>query len=161
MDNFWIEARRFELWSQRVSAARVLVADDCVHSRLKVFAHKGFQSRGVYMGEYAALMAIEWRSHFVLLEILMADTDGLEIARRMRANPQAGELVLLAQPAPNMEDTRDEAKAAGFDAFVGHPASPRVIAQAFGWFGLRLRADAEFDGARCTRSLPGASPPSR
>ncbi len=168
MDNIWFGARRFELWSQRVSeargAARVLVADDCVDiadSLREVFAHKGFHSRSVYLGEHAALMAIEWRPHFVLLDISMADMDGLEVARRVRAGPRGGEPVLFAHTALSADDIRDEAKAAGFDAFVGQPASPRMIARAFEWFGPRLRADADLGDARRARPLAGASSPSR
>jgi DNA-binding response OmpR family regulator len=56
-----------------------------------------------------------------LVDIGLPGCDGYEVARRVRAAPGGGSVVLIALTGYGREDDRAHAAAAGFDAFLVKP----------------------------------------
>ena len=130
--------RRREAWTSRAifvaGPHRVLVVDDnldVADSLREVLKLKGLDARSVYLGELAVVVAKAWLPCLVLLDISLSDISGIEVARRIRATPGCEDTILFAHTALDAGEIREEAKAAGFDAFVGQPAAPGQIVEAF------------------------------
>ncbi|HEV3230761.1 MAG TPA: response regulator [Candidatus Dormibacteraeota bacterium] len=58
-----------------------------------------------------------------LIDLVLPDEDGLQIMRRLRADPRWGGKPMLAMSALSARRDRREALANGFDAFIAKPYS--------------------------------------
>jgi CheY-like chemotaxis protein len=65
----------------------------------------------------------------VLLDIGLPDTDGYEVARRMRALPGCAAITLVALTGYGQAEDRERALAAGFEAHLVKPVDPTALAQ--------------------------------
>jgi len=57
----------------------------------------------------------------VLLDIGMPGMDGYEVARQLRAMPEAQRALIVAQTGWGQEEDRRRTRAAGFDAHLAKP----------------------------------------
>jgi signal transduction histidine kinase/CheY-like chemotaxis protein len=65
----------------------------------------------------------------VLMDIQMPQMDGLEAARRIRADPNLGHLPILAMTATATTDSRTHCIAAGMNDFISKPIVPAMMYQ--------------------------------
>ncbi|PKN57859.1 MAG: two-component system response regulator [Deltaproteobacteria bacterium HGW-Deltaproteobacteria-14] len=72
-------------------------------------------------GERALLRAHEMRPHLVLMDLGLPDIDGWEVTRRLKGSPETRAIPIIALTAHAMPKDRDDAFAAGCDAFVAKP----------------------------------------
>ena len=82
-----------------MTGARILVVDDEVQIRralTRTLEANGFDVRAVGTGE-EALTALRWRPDVILLDLMLPDLDGLEVARRIREQATMPILVLSAR----------------------------------------------------------------
>ncbi len=82
-----------------MTGARILVVDDEVQIRralTRTLEANGFDVRAVATGE-EALAALRWRPEVILLDLMLPDLDGLEVARRIREQAALPILVLSAR----------------------------------------------------------------
>jgi CheY-like chemotaxis protein len=109
---------------------RVLVVDD-YHDAADAFQvlldADGFECRAVSDPLAVCRIADEWQPFAVVLDIAMPDLDGLELARRLRANPRTAHMLLIACTAFASSEDKARAKAAGFDAHCAKPLTPQRI----------------------------------
>ena len=73
-------------------------------------------------GPQALQAATQLHPDIVLLDLMMPDMDGYEVARRMRKEPWGKDLLLVALSGWGHEEHRRRSKEAGFDRHVTKPA---------------------------------------
>jgi two-component system CheB/CheR fusion protein len=109
---------------------RVLVADDNAYMRKAldaVLRAWAFEAVAVHDGPSALAAVRELRLHAVVLDIRLPKLDGLEVARRIRADPANAGLLLIAMTGSS--DPRDRAASldAGFDHHLVKPVDPDLL----------------------------------
>jgi len=100
--------------------ARVLVVDDEPQIRralTRTLEANGFEVRTVGTGE-EALVALRWRPDVILLDLMLPDIDGLEVARRIREHVVSPILVLSAR---GEEPQKVSALDQGADDYITKP----------------------------------------
>ncbi len=116
----------------RLPAFRIVVADDDRSNRelLARLLRMNGQSVSVASGGAMAVrMVSEERPQVVVLDLMMGDMDGFEVARRLRGDPELAGLVLIALSGSADDASRDRASEAGFDAHLVKPASFATLAE--------------------------------
>lgn len=109
---------------------RVLVVDDyrdAAEALQLLLDADGFECRATSDPHEACEIAREWQPFAVLLDIAMPGLDGLELARRLRADPATGHMLLIACTGYASSDDRARAREAGFDAHCAKPLTPQLI----------------------------------
>ena len=110
---------------------RILVVDDTEASRYAVARHlrqAGYSVEEAGTGLQAIAMVEEVRPDVVVLDVLMPDISGFEVARRLRRDPRFSRLPILHLSA---SFTDPESQAAGLDSgadgYLTHPVEPVVL----------------------------------
>ncbi len=113
-----------------VPSRRVLVVDDnedAAESLAVLLRLEGQEVRVAFNGPEALELAAVFRPEVVFLDIGMPGMDGYEVARRLRALPQLGEVVLVAQTGWGQEEDRRRSREAGFDQHLVKPTDPAAL----------------------------------
>ena len=76
-------------------------------------------------GEEALALARSERPDFVLLDVGLPKIDGLEVCRRLRADPATGGATIVMLSARAAEEDRAAGLAAGADDYLTKPFRPR------------------------------------
>lgn len=103
-----------------MTGARILVVDDEPQIRralIRTLEANGFDVRAVATGG-EALASLRWRPDAVLLDLMLPDMDGLEVARQMRE--QAG-MPILVLSARGEESRKVSALNQGADDYITKP----------------------------------------
>jgi len=115
---------------------RIMVVDDNLDSAetmAELVRIWGYDVRTAHDGPAALETARTFRPHVVLLDVGLPGMDGYELARRLRAEGLAGEL-LVSVTGYGQEDDRRRAEEAGFDHHLTKPVDPdtlmRLVSQA-------------------------------
>lgn len=139
----------------------ILVVDDNPLN-LKVtrllLASEGYEVRTA-AGSQAALATLEgFQPQLILMDIRMPGMDGLELTRRLRADPSMAGVVILALTAYAMTGDEDQALGAGCDGYVTKPIDTRRLPELIrGYLApTHHRARAASDAST---PAPGAGPP--
>jgi CheY-like chemotaxis protein len=112
------------------SHRRVLVVDDyrdAAEALQLLLDADGFECRATSDPLEACAIAREWQPFAALLDVVMPGLDGLELARRLRADPATAHIVLIACSGYASTDDRLRAREAGFDAHCAKPLTPQLI----------------------------------
>lgn len=72
-------------------------------------------------GEQAVAKSLSEFPHLLLLDVGLPIIDGLEVARRIRSNPQSNSLPILGLSAHAMQGDKERALAAGCDDYDTKP----------------------------------------
>lgn len=103
---------------------RVLVADDnrmSAQTLTWAMELQGYNVKTCYDGASAVAAADDFHPDVVLLDIGMPVMDGIEAARRIRANTSLGHPTLIAQTGWGDAQTRQRTADAGFDVHLTKP----------------------------------------
>ncbi|CAL1239987.1 response regulator [Candidatus Methylocalor cossyra] len=114
----------------RRSGLRILVVDDNVDSAdsmALLLSLDGHDARTAFDGPGALAEAAEFRPQVVLLDIGLPGMDGYEVARRLRALPDLGAVLIIAVTGYGQDDDRIRSKAAGFDHHLVKPVDPDAL----------------------------------
>lgn len=109
---------------------RVLVVDDyrdAAEALQLLLDADGFECRATSDPHEACTIARTWQPFAVLLDIAMPGLDGLELARRLRADSTTTHMLLIACTGYASSQDRASARAAGFDAHCAKPLTPQLI----------------------------------
>jgi two-component system CheB/CheR fusion protein len=118
-------------------ARRILVVDDnhdSTDSLAMVLEFKGQVTRTAYDGLEALEAAAEFRPDLVLLDIGLPRLDGLEVARRLRAQRPGEAMLLIALTGWGQDEDRERSMQAGFDA---HMVKPLDVDALLAWLAAR------------------------
>jgi CheY-like chemotaxis protein len=111
---------------------RVLVVDDNEDSALSLSRLLsriyGQQVRTAHDGPSALRLADEFHPQIILLDIGLPEMDGCEVARRLRANPEFSETLLVALTGWGQEADRRRSEEAGIDHHLVKPVDPDALA---------------------------------
>ncbi len=77
--------------------------------------------------EALAVLAGGFRPRLILMDIQLPGMDGLELTRRLRADPAQAGVVIIALTAYAMVGDRERALAAGCDGYIAKPIDTRAF----------------------------------
>ena len=79
-------------------------------------------------GDQGLKLALEERPDIILLDIMLpGDIDGLEVCRRLKADPRTRDIPVLMVTAKTEQADIEAGLAAGADAYVTKPFSPMSL----------------------------------
>jgi excisionase family DNA binding protein len=114
-----------DLLSDGASARRVLVVDDendfseIVSDYLTIKG--GFEVRTAGSGFEAGLVVARFHPDLIILDIMMPDMDGFEVASMLRADPEMRHVPIIACTAYNDRETDRRVEMMGFDDYIQKP----------------------------------------
>lgn len=109
----------------------LLVEDNPLNLELarEVLQASGYTVLEAGTGGEGLKLAAEARPDLVLLDIRLPDIDGLEVMRRLRADPGTSDLVVVALTAQAMLGDERSAREAGFSGYITKPINTRTFPQ--------------------------------
>jgi len=118
-----------------LAGQRILVVDDnqdAADTLAMLLDADGARARAVYDGPSALAALPALRPHTVLLDLGMPDMDGLEVARRIRADPAWSGVRIVALTGWGQESDRERTRGAGFDFHLTKPVDLNML---HAWLG--------------------------
>ena len=109
---------------------RILIVDDnqdAAESLSMLLELEGHEVRVAHLGKTALSLAHEFRPDTVVLDIGMPDLSGYEVATRLRREPWATNLQLIALTGWGQDHDRRRALDAGFDHHLIKPVNPEQL----------------------------------
>lgn len=111
-------------------APRVLVVDDesdLVELLSYNLRQAGYEPIGARNGLEALQAAARFRPHLVVLDVMMPEMSGVEVARRLRSDPKLVKTPIIMLTARASEQDQVAGLSAGADDYVAKPFSPKVL----------------------------------
>jgi CheY-like chemotaxis protein len=113
-----------------VAGEPILIVDDNL-TNLKLarvlLAGEGYVVRTAADAEEAMAVLQEFRPRLILMDIQLPGMDGLELTRRIKADPAMAAITILALTAYAMKGDQDRVLAAGCDGYVTKPIDTRAL----------------------------------
>ena len=112
------------------SARRVLIVEDNADAAemLRVLlALRGYEAEVASDGTAALEAARRFQPRVIVCDIGLPHMDGYEVARQLRAQPDAGARTLIALSGYGQEEDRRRATAAGFEHHLVKPVEPQAL----------------------------------
>ena len=112
------------------SSLRILIVDDNrdgADSLVMLLRLMGNDTRTAYDGQQGVDVAGEFRPDVILLDIGLPKLNGYEACRRIREQPWAKSVVLIAVTGWGQEDDRRRSHEAGFDHHMVKPVAPQDL----------------------------------
>jgi len=117
-------------------AERILIVDDNAQNLklARVVLHAaGYEVQTAIDAEEALETLSVFRPRLILMDIQLPGMDGLELTRRLKADPDRSSIVIIALTAYAMKGDEEKARAAGCDGYITKPidtdALPRTVAE--------------------------------
>jgi len=110
----------------------VLIVDDDPTLRLLVKAtlqDEQLVLEEAATGAQALLLVHQLDPDLVILDVSLPDISGLQVCRRLRANPLTRHVPVLMLSAHGQPDDREQGLIAGADAYLSKPFSPLQLLQ--------------------------------
>ena len=110
---------------------RVLIVDDNelnVQLAAFVLSDGGMEVDSADGASQALLQIAAFRPDLILMDIQMPDMDGLELTRRLKADPLTRRIVVVAFTAFAMKGDEAKMRAAGCDGYVAKPIDVKKFA---------------------------------
>jgi two-component system cell cycle response regulator DivK len=108
----------------------ILVIDDHEDNRRilhDLLANAGYEVVAAATGEDGVALAETRTPALILMDIQLPDIDGYEATRRIKGNPALGQIPLIAVTSYALSGDDAKALAAGCDAYIAKPFSPRAL----------------------------------
>jgi two-component system cell cycle response regulator DivK len=109
---------------------RILVIEDQEDNRQilrDLLGNAGFDMIEAADGQEGVAAANKERPDLILMDIQLPIMDGYEATRRIRANPELKAIPIIAVTSYALSGDEAKAMAAGCDAYVTKPYSPRQL----------------------------------
>jgi CheY-like chemotaxis protein len=88
---------------------------------------EGYEVRTASDAEEALQILRSFRPRLILMDLQLPGLDGLELTRRLKAEPATRDILILALTAYAMKGDDDRARAAGCDGYVPKPIDTRTL----------------------------------
>jgi CheY-like chemotaxis protein len=111
-------------------AEKILIVDDDLDTLRLVglmLQHQGYQIIAASSGIQAIALSQAERPDMVLLDIMMPDMDGYEVARKLRSDPLTSPIPIIMFTAKTQVDDKVEGFEAGADDYLTKPTQPREL----------------------------------
>lgn len=111
-------------------AEKILIIDDDLDTLRLVglmLQRQGYQITAATNGQQGLEKALEDIPNLILLDIMMPDMDGYEVARRLRANPQTVNIPILMFTAKTQLDDKVAGFEVGADDYLTKPTHPSEL----------------------------------
>ncbi len=111
-------------------ARRVLVVDDqpdSTDSLALLLRLRGHEVRTASDGSSALEEFVRYRPEVVFLDLGLPGLSGYDVARRLRAMPEARDVRLVALTGYGTEADRERTRAVGFDVHLAKPVDPHAV----------------------------------
>lgn len=109
---------------------RVLIVDDNP-TNLKLVAYlvkaSGYEVDTAADAESAVASIAANRPRVILMDLQLPGVDGLELTRRLKADPATRDIKIIAVTAYAMKGDQEKARAAGCDDYVTKPIDTRAL----------------------------------
>lgn len=109
---------------------RLLIAEDNVTNRYllsEMLRIPGFELKWADNGQEAIELCKQWQPHLIFMDWRMPVMDGLEATRRIKADAQIDQTVIIALTASAFEEQRQAFLAAGCDDFISKPFQRHIL----------------------------------
>ena len=109
---------------------RILVIEDHEDNRRilrDLLTSAGYEPLEAVTGEEGVALAETHRPDLILMDIQLPGLDGYEATRRIKANPALRHIPIIAVTSYALSGDDVKARAAGCDAYVTKPFSPRAL----------------------------------
>ena len=109
---------------------RILIVEDQEDNRRilrDVLSTMGYDLIEAFNGEDAVRLAQGERPDLILMDIQLPIMDGYEATRRIKATPELNSIPIIAVTSYALSGDDTKARAAGCDAYVAKPFSPRQM----------------------------------
>jgi two-component system, cell cycle response regulator DivK len=111
-------------------STRILVVEDQVDNRRilrDLLSSVGYEILEAVTGDEAVTLAAMQRPDLILMDIQLPGIDGYEATRRIKADPALRHIPIIAVTSYALSGDDAQAVAAGCDAYVAKPFSPRAL----------------------------------
>ena len=88
---------------------------------------EGYIVRTAGDAEEALAVLQAYRPRLILMDLQLPGMDGLELTRRLKADPDLRSIVIVALTAYAMKGDEDKALAAGCDGYIAKPIDTRTL----------------------------------
>jgi CheY-like chemotaxis protein len=109
---------------------KILIVDDDLDTLRLVglmLQHQGYKINAANSGIQAIAMAQTDKPDLILLDIMMPDMDGYEVARKLRADQATNNIPIIMFTAKTQVDDKLEGFEAGADDYLTKPTQPREL----------------------------------
>jgi two-component system, cell cycle response regulator DivK len=109
---------------------RILVVEDQEDNRQilrDLLGSAGYEMAQAWDGEAGIAAAKQQRPDLILMDIQMPQMDGYEATRRIKADPELKNIPVIVVTSYALSGDEGKARAAGCDAYVTKPYSPRQL----------------------------------
>ena len=109
---------------------RILVVEDQEDNRQilrDLLASAGYEMIEAGDGEQALVEVVRQRPDLILMDIQLPLLDGYEATRRIKADPALKSIPIIVVTSYALSGDEEKARAAGCDAYVAKPYSPRAL----------------------------------
>jgi two-component system cell cycle response regulator DivK len=111
-------------------SVRILIVEDQEDNRAilrDLLSAHGYDCIEATNGEEGIALAERERPDLILMDIQLPGTDGYEATRRIKSNSVLSAIPIIAVTSYALSGDEAKAKAAGCDAYVTKPFSPRQL----------------------------------
>ncbi|HMF21938.1 MAG TPA: response regulator [Pseudolabrys sp.] len=108
----------------------ILVVEDQEDNRQilrDLLGHSGYELREAENGEEALAIIAKQRPDLILMDIQLPIMDGYEVTRRIKNDPSLKNIPIIVVTSYALSGDEGKARAAGCDAYITKPFSPRVL----------------------------------
>jgi CheY-like chemotaxis protein len=111
-------------------AEKILIVDDDLDTLRLVglmLQHQGYRINAASSGIQSILMAQTDKPDLILLDIMMPEMDGYEVARKLRSDPNTSNIPIIMFTAKTQVDDKVAGFEAGADDYLTKPTQPREL----------------------------------
>jgi CheY-like chemotaxis protein len=113
-----------------MNGAPILIVDDNP-ANLKLarilLTTEGYEVRTAADAEEALAVLATWLPRVILMDLQLPGMDGLELTRRLKAEPATRDITILALTAYAMKGDEQKAREAGCDGYISKPIDTRAL----------------------------------
>ena len=109
---------------------RILVVEDTEDNRQIIrdlLTSAGYEMIEALDGEQGVVMAAEQKPDLILMDMQLPVLDGYEATRRIKSDPALAHIPVIAVTSYALSGDEAKTKAAGCNAYVAKPFSPRQL----------------------------------
>jgi CheY-like chemotaxis protein len=114
-----------------MSGERILIVEDnALNLKLVrvLLSSEGYEVRTACDAEEAIAVLREFRPRLMLIDVQLPGMDGLELTRRLKAQPATHGISMVGLTAYAMKGDREKVLAAGCDGYIAKPIDTRALA---------------------------------